>query len=132
MIRALLMVTFTVVLCLGLFSVNAQASELSTSFADKLAKQSDSKPYDSLAKAFQSTFKRPDSTASVKSPKPTSGSKYLKTSVPSKKSKISSSKKPNKSYAKKSKTAHQSKSATRKAKSQTKKAKNIKTSYYKR
>lgn len=132
MIRALLMVTFAVVLCLGLFSVNTQASELSTSFTEKLAKQSDAKPYDSLAKALQSTFKKSDSTASVKNSKPSSASKFSKTSNTSKKSKISSSKKPQKSYAKKGKTSSsQSKNMIKKAKSQTKKAKNIKTSQYK-
>ena len=133
MIRFLLMVTFAAVLCLGLFSVNTQASDLSASFTEKLAKQSDAKPYDSLAKALQSTFKKSDSTSSVKASKSNSGSKLSKTSSASKKSKISSAKKPQKSYAKKSRTtSSQSKNMIKKAKSQTKKAKNIKTSQYKR
>lgn len=132
MIRGLLVVTFGVILCLGLFAVNTQASELSASFSEKLAKQTDAKPYDNLAKALQSTFKKSDSTSSVKNSKSTSGSKYSKTSNTSKKSKISSAKKPQKSYAKKTKTSGQSKNVTKKAKYQTKKAKNINTSYYNR
>lgn len=132
MIRSLLMATFAFVLCFGLFAANAQASELSTSFVEKMAKQADSKPYDSLAKALQNSFKKSDSTTSVKNSKASSSSKYSKKSAKTQKSKVNSAKKTQKSYAKKAKSnGNQSKSVTQKAKNYSKKAKNYKTSYNK-
>ncbi len=132
MIRCLLMATFAVVLCFGLFAGNAQSSELSTSFVEKMAKQTDSKPYDSLAKALQNSFKKSDSTTSVKNSKASSSSKYSQKTAKTQKSKVNSAKKTQKSYAKKARSnGNQSKSVAQKAKSYSKKAKNYKTSYNK-
>lgn len=133
MIRALFMAAFMAVLCLGALSATTHASELSTSFADKLAKQTEPKPYESLAKALQNTFKKSDSNASAKSSKTGESSTYSKSSSKNQKSKFSSAKKNQKSYVKKAKNyGKQNKNVTQKAKVNSKKAKNLKTSYYKR
>ncbi|MDD3471730.1 MAG: hypothetical protein PHS86_03015 [Syntrophaceae bacterium] len=132
MLRALMMATFAAVLCLGLFLSTTQASELSTSYTDKLAKQTDSKPYESLAKALQSTFKKSDYSGAVKPTKSASDSKKFKSSKKSSKSNISSATKSSKSYAKSSKNyKNKDKKISKKAKNFSKKSKSYKTSYNK-